>query len=137
MTYTKQQIDTMLNMYFRDHKRPTPWPAVAQAIGVECTDIALYRAVWGVFTGYGEHEQNGARRVYEPTALREPRAGWVWFDREDVALRDALEGEGQTRKPPVDIQYIASVLARPISEVEARWHKIGPAMGRTGFGFAS
>ena len=131
--YSDLQIDTMLNMYFRNHQRPAPWRQIAEAMGPDIEPKPLERLLWGLITGY---RRDGKRRVYTPTFLREDRARWPWYQRETDALQAALSGEGQRRQPPCDIPYIAGVLARrSLSEVSHMWNVIHvDSLGRTGFG---
>lgn len=134
--YTDKQLDTLLNEYFREGARARPYPAIAVAMGVS-NPKALDDLVWKIVTGYAGNNAAGPRRVYVATANRRSRAGAAWTKRDDDALRAALTGEGQQRKPPCDLAYIADVLARPVEEVDAHWKQIsGDPLGRPGFGLA-
>ncbi|MBU0846515.1 hypothetical protein KKH23_04945 [Patescibacteria group bacterium] len=132
--YTGSQIDLLLDLFFRDHPRPMPWPHIARAMGVLATPKALDRLLWGVVTGYPGHDAHGPRREYAPTGPRVCRAGRAWLQREDRLLREALAGEGQLRQPPCDVAHVADVLARPAAEVTARWIELNAdRLGREGF----
>lgn len=131
--YTAEQIDIMLNLYFRDYPRPTPYPTIALHIGVTNAE-GLDDLLWKVITGYGGKTATGPRREYSRTEHRMDRTGWAWQARDDAALRAALAGDGQLRQPPCDFAYIAAVLARSVTEVEARWKEINTdILGRKGF----
>jgi len=134
-SYSPTQIDTLLDMYFRDHLRPAPWPDIAKAIAVDNPE-ALDDLLWKTITGYPGKDPHGPRREYAPTRDRIHREGFAWHMREDDALRAALAGEGQLRNPPCDPGYIAAVLARPVEEVILQWASLGADnLGRDGFGF--
>lgn len=132
--YTDEQVDVLLNGYFRDHPRPRPYPDIAKDMGVDDPDV-LYYLLWRVVTGYEGKDPTGPRRVYKPTVLRVNRIGQVWRPREDKAILDALEGAGQLRRPPCNIDYIASVLGRSAREVQDRLTRIMPGRSGTGFVF--
>ena len=139
--YTGEQVDLLLDMYFRDHSRPVPYSTIARAMVVVATVAtalpslkALDRFLWGIITGYSGRDANGPRRKYSPGPNRQNRIGCVWFPREDRALFSALAGDGQLRKPPCDVAYISAVLARSVVEVEARWRGLNvDVLGREGF----
>ena len=131
--YTAEQVDILLDLYFRDHVRPAPFPAIAKAIGVRDAD-GLDDLLWKVITGYDGRDPVGPRRHYVPTSGRCWRAGFVWRPREDAAIKAALVGEGRRRNPPVDVAYVAAVLARPVMEVVERWTRIRDPLRRAGFG---
>lgn len=132
--YTDSQVDVLLDMYFRDSPRNAPWPAIATAMGVECNQNALERLLWGVVTGYGGKDPEGPRLEYVPTPARDVRTGRVWYSRETKCLGKALRGAGQQRNPPVDIRYIAAVLARTREEVSEKWEEMKNPTGMPGFG---
>ena len=124
-------------MYYRDHPRPAPYPVIAATIGALDSLNGLDDLRWKVVTGYHGHDADGPRREYAPSRGRPWRVGRWWHPREDAALRAALTGEGQRRKPPVDVDYIAAVLARTPVEVAARWDAIKDPLRRGGFGFGA
>ena len=129
--YADDQIDILLDCYFRPGPRPAPWPVAAERMGLPRGDSAgLDDLLWKVVTGCAGNDPEGPRRVYCPGARRN-RAGEAWLPREVKALEMALAGDGQRRNPPVDMAYIAAVLARPVAEVEAHWRKLHPP--RRGF----
>ena len=136
--YTDRQITTLLDLYFRDHPRPAPWYIMVSAIDDEnISSYAIDRIIWGAVTGYPGREATGERRAAPQWPLGHAlcRAGRKWHQREDNALRAALGGEGQRRNPPCCTTYIATVLARPVLEVQERWATInGDTLGRTDFG---
>jgi len=135
--YTSAQIDTLLNLYFRDHPRQTPWHQIAETVDAGVEPKQLKRLLWGIITGYSGHEADGPRRGYIPTRLRTNRAGLPWYRREDDALLAALSGEGQKRQPPCDIWFITIILMRPAGETLLHWNEINPGrdkLNRTGFG---
>ena len=135
--YSDTQIDTILNLFFRDHIKPTPWKDVGQAIGEDMTVKELYRVIWGRVTGYNGHDARGPRLVYKRTILREDRTGRLWHRREIDAMKAALEGAGRLRQPPCDVVYIAAVLARPEKEVAEMWALFSrDELDREGLGFA-
>lgn len=136
--YTNEQLVVLVDLFFRDSPRPAPWPAIAKAMGVEgTTETALERLLWGIVTGYSGNDADCARRR---VITRHPddtfgRAFAPWHAREDKYLRKALGGEGQNRLPPVDMEYVATVLARKPAEVAKRWAHIQDPLGRgNGFG---
>lgn len=129
--YTDEQIDILLNGYLRPMPRPTPWKEAATAMGVALTYTAYDRLLWGIWTGY---TTKGEVRVHNTTLNRHKRHGYPWLEREEAALLKGLAGAGQKRKPPVDVTYMAAVLARSEEEVKARWKQIGPAQGRESLG---
>lgn len=135
--YTDKQIDTLLDLYFRAGSRPAPWPMIADAMEVPRPSLLpgttnpLERLLWGIVTGYTGSKPNCKRRVYKPTTARTDRTGWVYQQRENEAIRAALNGQGRLREPPCDEDYIAAVLARSIAEIKARWEEMNPV----GFGF--
>lgn len=138
MQYTPEQIDTILNARLR-HPRATPWPAIYPMVGLTYegdNDTRLERVVWGVATGYGEKcpddPDKRMRLWYQPTEVRVCRHGLPWTA-EDARLLALARGEGQLRVPPVDAAYVARVLARRTSEVEAKWDPLG----RKGFGLGT
>ncbi len=132
--YTDEMVDILLNEYFRDHARPTPYPTIAEIMGVSDHE-GLNDLLWKVITGYNGREPRGLRRCYEPTPKRINRTGWVWQAREDAALMLALRGEGQLRRPPCDTEYVAAVLGRSWAEVETHWNQMNEdVLGREGFG---
>lgn len=132
--YTDHQINTLLNLYFRNHQRPVPYPAIAVEMGVTSAE-GLDDLVWKIITGYGGRDARGPRRAFWAADNRVDRTGWPWYGREDNALRMALAGDGQLRRPPCDTRYVAAVLARTVAEVEARWaHLNADPLGRKGFG---
>jgi len=134
--YVDAEIEILIDMYFRDNPRPAPYPAIAEAMGRPTRESGLDDLLWKVVTGYGGNTATGPRRkIIRRTPRRVAyRATRKWWPREDNALRAALAGEGQRRNPPCDIKYIATVLARTVTEVENRWTCInGDALGRRGF----
>ena len=135
--YTAEQVAALLDLYFRDHPRPTPFPTIADALGLPRKHEGLDDLLWKLITGYAGREADGRRRFYAPAAGRQSRVGQPWHPREEAALRAALAGEGQRRHPPVDVAYIAAVLARAVEEVVTRWELIRDPIGRTGFGLGA
>lgn len=130
--YSDKQINTLLDHYFRDQPRPAPWPIIARAMGTPGTWNGLDDLLWKIVTGYTGHAADGPRRA--APVRGEHRAGLTWWPREDNALHAALRGEGQRRQPPCDIDYIATVLGRPVEEVAARWEWLNKdELGRAGF----
>ena len=133
-SHTETEVDLVLDLYFRDHRRPTPLARIAEVSGL-VNENAVNCLLWRVCTGYGGNVAECMRRTYTPHPGRASRAGRWWWPREDAMLRNALEGDGQLRQPPCDIAYIAAVLARPCAEVEERWAALKrDPLDREGFG---
>jgi len=135
--YSDAQIDTMLDLFFRDNPRPAPAQIIADAIGEPDKFKSLYDFIGRIITGVSKREKGngGPLRSYTPTSARENREGRKWYPREDQALDRALLGAGQTRKPPVDIVYIAAVLSRTQAEIAGRFfHRHADPLKRKGFG---
>ena len=137
ISYTPEQIDILLNCFFRDHRRHMPWKQIAERMGPDVEAGPLERLLWGIITGYGGNTEDGPRRAYAATATRERRTGWTWYARETAAMQAALTGAGRKRTPPCDIAYVAAVLQRDESEVQAKWNEMNAdPLGRDGgFGF--
>jgi len=137
-TYSNRQYHMVIALYFRNHPtRPVPWPAIAEAVGCPDQVKGVSDLLWKLTTGYHGTDPDGPRRaaIWRPSNMRYHRAGMPWHKREDDALRDALAGEGQRRKPPCDVPYIAAVLARTENEVRERWTAVGgDPLEREGFG---
>lgn len=133
--YSNEQVIILLDNYFRDAYRPAPFEAISDKMGVTNSSTAISRLLWGVVTGYGGACDLTLRLAPEwPKGAERCRSGRRWWTREDHALRNALAGEGQRRKPPLTVAYIATVLARTEEEVELRWEEINKdALGRKGF----
>ena len=133
--YTDAHIDVLLDLYFRDAPRATPFPMIADAMELPGHESGLDDLLWKVTTGYRGTKAHGPRREYVSGAARPCRARMAWWPREDSTLRNALAGEGQERDPPCDVAYIAAVLARPVKEVAAHWASLrADPLGRPGFG---
>ena len=133
-TYTQEEIEYILDARLR-HPRPTPWPVIAQGMGLQpYRGSKLARVVWGIATGYGEN--NGEVRLHwENSPDRVSRAGVPWTEEDQRLLDHGRSGEGQIRTPPVTAAYIAAVLSRPIEEVAPRWCD-PTGLKRDGFGVA-
>jgi len=132
--YTDEQTYTLIDLYFRDHRREAPWPIIAQTMGVD-NPGALDELLWKIVTGYKGKDPDGPRRVFKrPIKSRWYRKQRHWYKRENDALVAALMGKGQKRDPPCDIAYIATVLARAVDEVKDQWKCInGHPLGCKGF----
>ena len=129
---------TLITMRYRDATRPAPWGVIADTLGVKGGSkrvaTVLERLLWGMVTGYPGRDRHGAPPPPPVWAKPNYRSGLGWRKPEQDALREALEGEGQVRQPPVDIAYIAAVLGRTKSEVQAEWKRMnGDQLGRQGF----
>jgi hypothetical protein len=134
LRYTDKQRTLAIELRFRDHVRPQPWRTIACAIKVNAPDHVIERMLWGVVTGGSLKGGTRTKAPQWPPGRKLCRAGMPWHGTERVALKQALNGEGQERVPKVDVPYIAQVLARTEEEVEAE-HKrlIGGGLKRKGF----
>ena len=138
--YTRRMTDEILDLYYRDSPRETPFPIIAEKVGV--TNLkGLSDLIYTMSTGYSHNKVEGTkkrvRRDYRPTRYREDHSGRKWYPREDHALKLGMDpkGAGQTlRVPPCDIPFMAVILARSEAEVAARWEKLKNPLGLDGFG---
>lgn len=135
--YTEAEKCQILALRFRDKPRPAPWQAIAKNLGVVVGDMSIERVLWGAYTGYPtDNDAAGIPRdaLTWPRGREHCRAGDKWRKPEIEALHAALAGEGQRRNPPLDVAYIAQVLARTEDEVACQWarEKEDP-LRRTGF----